>query len=622
MNSCSLTPSPLTGEGQGEGDHPSLKLNMRTAKNGFSLFTSSPLFSILHSMEPITTRIWEQRRADFDPAVVATLQTELNISALLALTLVQRNLEGETARDFLAGGLSHLPDPNLLPDMVPAVERLAAALQAGEKIAIHGDYDVDGMSGASLLVEGLTACGADVDYHIPLRLRDGYGLSAVALRDAAESGVKVVVSVDCGVSALEEARLAAELGLDLIITDHHQPPGELPHALAVINPQRSDSEFPFADLAGVGVGFFLLVGLRRQLRDCGWFATRPEPDLKTLLDLVALGTIADLVPLRGINRILTRYGLSLLERSSRPGIVALKNVAAVKEVTSGTVGYQLAPRLNAVGRLEDAAQGVALLLEQDHHVARQTASILDQLNQERRALEKQTFLEAVAMLASTAKPEQRAIVLSGEGWHSGVIGIVASRLVERFHRPTILIALDGETGKGSARSIRGFHLYQEVQGCAGFLDAYGGHEMAAGLSLPREQVEPFAEAFEARARALNDDLFIPRLRYDAEATLDEISMKSVRELESMAPFGMGNPEPQLLIRDVSARRINVLSEQHLRFIAVQGGYSHTAIAFGMAERREQLQGQVDLLVSPQINSYKGREAVQLKVKDIRPVEKG
>lgn len=572
-------------------------------------------------MEPITTRIWEQRRTDFDPAIVTSLQTDLNISALLALTLVQRNLEGETACSFLAGGLSHLPDPNLLPDMTPAVERLSLALQSGEKIAVHGDYDVDGMSGAALLVEGLAACGADVDYHIPLRLRDGYGLSATALRKAAQSGVKVVVSVDCGVSALEEARLAAELGLDLIITDHHQPPETLPQALAVINPQRFDSDFPYADLAGVGVGFFLLVGLRRQLRDCGWFDTHTEPDLKSLLDLVALGTVADLVPLQGVNRILTRYGLNLLDKSARPGLRALRSVAAVKEVTSGTVGYQLAPRLNAAGRLEDAAQGVALLLEQDHQIARQTASVLDQLNQERRSLEKQTFLEAVAMLATTARPEQRSIVLAGEGWHSGVIGIVASRLVERFHRPTVLVALDGDAGKGSARSIRGFHLYQELQECAGCLGAFGGHEMAAGLSLSREQVKPFAAAFEERARAMSDDLFLPRLRYDAEAMLNEISMNSVRELESMAPFGMGNPEPQLLIRDVSARRVDVLSEQHLRFIAVQGGYSHSAIAFGMAERREQLHGQVDLLVSPQINRYKGRATVQLKVKDIRPAEK-
>ncbi len=569
-------------------------------------------------MEPITTRLWEQRCEDFDPAAVTSLQKELNVSALLAQVLIQRGLEGDLARDFLAGSLVNLPDPGLLPDMTPAVERLSAALQAGEKIAVHGDYDVDGMSGAALLVEGLTACGADVDYHIPLRLRDGYGLSVVALREAAASGVKVVVSVDCGVSAMEEARLAAELGLDLIITDHHQPPPQLPHALAVINPQRSDSEFPCADLAGVGVGFFLLAGLRRQLRDNGWFATRPEPDLKTLLDLVALGTVADLVPLRGINRILTRYGLNLLEQTRRPGIMALKDVAAVREVTSGTVGYQLAPRLNAAGRLEDASQGVALLLEQDRHTARQTADMLDQLNQERRALEKQTFLEAVTMLASTAKPEQRSIVLAGEGWHPGVIGIVASRLVERFHRPTVMIALDGDNGKGSARSIRGFHLYQELQECADTLNAFGGHEMAAGLSLSREQVEPFAAVFEARAKSMSDDLFLPRLRYDIEATLDEISMSNVRELENMAPFGMGNSEPQLLIRDVSARRVEVLGKQHLRFTAVQGGYSLAAIAFGMAERRDELQGSIDLLVAPQINRYNGRETVQLKVKDVRP----
>jgi single-stranded-DNA-specific exonuclease len=569
-------------------------------------------------MRPVSQRRWLPRGADPAAGGVAALARELGVPPLLARLLVSRGLSGAAAGEFLGGRLADLPDPLLLPDMALAAARIAGAVVAGAKIAVHGDYDVDGISGTTLLVQGLRACGGVVDYHIPLRLRDGYGLSATALEAAAAAGVAVVVSVDCGVSAHAEADLAAGLGLDLIITDHHQPPDQLPAALAVINPQRLDSRFPYRDLAGVGVAFFLLVAVRRVLRDGGWFAARAEPDLREVLDLVALGTIADLVPLQGVNRTLTRTGLKLLDSGSRPGILALKEVAGVKQVTCGTVGFQLAPRLNAAGRLEDAARGVELLLDTDHTRALATARLLDQFNRERQQIELATFAEAEARAMELCAAHSHTLVLASDAWHAGVIGIVASRLVERFYRPTVLIALDGAGGKGSGRSIRGLHLYHALHACADHLLAFGGHEMAAGLSLARDQVPAFAQAFEAAAREiLSEEQLVPVLLYDGEEQLAELDRRVVEALEGLAPFGMGNPEPVLLLTKVRVRQRQRIGEGHLRFTICQGGDTLPAIAFGMATRLEEFQGDLDLLVSPQINRYNGRESVQLRIRDVR-----
>ncbi len=570
-------------------------------------------------MEPVTKRLWVSRNDSPDFSALKEFQAQLEISPFVARVLIGRAYSLESARHFLDARLADLPDPFLLPDMEVAVTRLHAAIEMGEKIAVHGDYDVDGITGTVLLFAGLGALGGhDIEYHIPSRLRDGYGLSAQALQEAAGKGTRVVVSVDCGVSAHAEADLAKEHGLDLIITDHHQPPPTLPNALAVINPQRQDSNFPFQNLAGVGVAFFLLVALRKRLRDAGWFVDRLEPDLRQYLDLVALGTIADLVPLQGINRTLTRHGLVLLEMGHRVGVRALKQVAGVKEVSCSAVGFQLAPRLNAAGRMEDAGLGVELLLEQDMVRALNAARYLDQCNRERRKLEKQILQQAEAAVSAISADHTHSIVLAGEGWHPGVIGIVASRLVDRYYRPTVLIALDGDSGKGSARSIRGYHLYQGLQACADHLAGFGGHEMAAGMSLSKDQLAGFATALEVHAREeLSDDDLMPTLRYDGTFLLEEINHEILRELENLAPFGMGNPEPLLVVESVRAMRVQTVGDNHLRFTVCQGAFSHPAIAFGMLDRREEFQGEIDLLVVPQINRFRGRETVQLRVKDVR-----
>ncbi|NCP03365.1 MAG: single-stranded-DNA-specific exonuclease RecJ [Deltaproteobacteria bacterium] len=559
---------------------------------------------------------WQERF--FDRGRITQLSQALPCLPLIASVLVRRGLtDAAAAQDFLSARLNSLPDPALLPDLIPAVQRLDAAVRKGEKIGVHGDYDVDGISGTALLVESLRLFGAEVEYHIPLRMQDGYGLSGDALRRAAASGCRLVLTVDCGVSALAEAQMAKELGLDLIITDHHQPPATLPECLALVNPHLAGNQFPWPDLAGVGVAFFLLLGLRRQLRESGWFAQRPEPDLRQSLDLVALGTIADMVPLGGINRVLVRYGLQLLDQSQRPGIVALKKVAAVSKVSCGTVGFRLAPRLNAAGRLEDAALGVQLLLGEGDGSLHELASHLDCCNRERQQIEEQTLNQAIAAVES-GQGGDFSLVLASEGWHAGVIGIVASRLVERYHRPTVMIALEDGVGKGSARSIRGFHLFEALQQAAANLKSFGGHAAAAGLSLPAENLDGFRRDFEQVAAAsLSPEDLLPLLEHDGEVTLDELSLPVVRQLAELAPFGIGNPQPAFVARRLEILRPQIVGQKHLRFSVRAAGTTHACIAFGMAERIAQLSGSVDLLFRPDINSFRGQDSVQLQVVDFR-----
>ncbi|WP_429885079.1 single-stranded-DNA-specific exonuclease RecJ [Geoalkalibacter halelectricus] len=570
-------------------------------------------------MEPISRRRWLPRQAHQVLAQITQLGAALNLSPLCARVLAGRGLvDPEQAGAFLQARLAALPDPGLLRSMDRAAERLARAVREQHPVEVHGDYDVDGISAAALLVESLRAMGAQVDFHIPLRLRDGYGLSADALRAAQARGKHLVVSVDCGISAVAEARLAAELGLDLIITDHHQPPQELPRALALINPHLPDDAFPDKHLAGVGVAFFLALAVRRELRAQGWFHSRPEPDLKQVLDLVALGTIADIVPLTGVNRILTRAGLDLMAQDRRPGLAALRQVAGVREINCGAVGFQLAPRLNAAGRLEDAAAAVRLLLTEDADEARAIAEQLDACNRQRQAIEAETFSQALERLAELDQPRRNSIVLADERWHPGVIGIVASRLVERFHRPTVLIALEQGRGKGSARSIRGFHLYQALERCSTELQGFGGHEYAAGLTLSAHQVESFDARFENVAHEwLDEEALLPQMLHDGEVELTAFAQADVAELAALAPFGPGNPEPLFRVNGAVFERPRCVGRDHLQFQLRQDDLSLPCIAFGAAARWQGIKGRVDVLCTPQINRWQGRESVQLRVKDLR-----
>jgi len=565
-------------------------------------------------MEPVSGRRWQARTGGDNPLPLA--QT-LAVSPLTARVLQQRGVV--TAADgeaFLRERLAALPDPFLLLGMEAAVARLAKALTDGEAIAVHGDYDVDGITATALLVEFLRAVGGRVDYHIPLRLKDGYGLSADALEQAAAAAVKVVVSVDCGVSAHAEAELARNLGIDLIITDHHQPPEPLPVACALINPHQPNCPFPDKQLAGVGVAFFLLVALRSRLREQGWFAERSEPDLRHALDLVALGTIADIVPLAGVNRLLTRIGLQVLS-GSRVGVQALRKVAGVDTVDCSAVGFRLAPRLNAAGRIEDAALGVELLLSDNAAHAAGIAARLDACNRERQDIERRTLREAQD-LAANLPDDACSIVLASEDWHPGVIGIVASRLVEQFYRPTILLAIDNGVARGSARSTREIHLYRSLHDCSAVLEGFGGHAAAAGMTVQAGKIDALAERFEAVVREQVPEYQIPTIEYDGDLSLEDFDEATALEFAALAPFGMGNPTPTFRLTDVAVLGVREVGEGHLQFSARQGGYSMRCIAFGMAARRDELHGPLDLLVTPGLNLWKGRRELQLRVRDWRP----
>ena len=567
-------------------------------------------------MKPVTSRCWQARRAD--AGVVAELSRS-GIGPLLARLLAQRGVAAPgDAEAYLNPVLSRLHDPMLMKGMSEAVARLAIALARGERVCVYGDYDVDGVTATALLIGFFRSVGLDAFPYIPKRLTEGYGLSEQGVTAAAQAGAKVLVTVDCGITAVAEARLCREAGIDLIVTDHHAPDEALPDACAVINPLQPGCPFPFKALAGVGVAFHLLIALRARLRRDGRFDRGGEPDLKDYLDLVALGTVADVVPLLGANRVLVSYGLRQLTAGNRVGVAALKEVAGIAgEVGCGAVGFRLAPRINAAGRLEDAALGLELLLCPDPARARDIARALDEANAERQAIERATFEEARDMLEKGACRGRKSIVLASELWHPGVIGIVASRIVEMFHRPAILFAFEGGTGRGSGRSIARFHLLDAIRECADHLLRFGGHSHAAGLSIAHEELEPFALRFDEAARQLLDEeALTPTLSYDLELSAREIDQELVRELERMRPFGMGNPEPLFVLRGAAIEESRPLRGGHLKLRVGQGGKSFDAIAFGLAEKGVP-QGRVDILFSPGINVWNGRSSLQLTVKDLR-----
>ncbi len=567
-------------------------------------------------MQPCSSRIWQERPLKGE--VDKQMTRHAGLSPFLAHLLAQRGvLSSEQVELFLNAGLGKMADPRLMAGMTIAVERLSKAIAAGEKIAVHGDYDVDGISATALLMLALRDFGARVGYSIPLRQRDGYGLCGAAIAQAAADGVKVIVSVDCGINACDEAELAAANGIDLIITDHHQPGAKLPPALCCLNPHRADDRYPDKYLCGVGVAFMLVVALRSHLRQHGLLGDK-TPDIRYLLDLVCLGTIADIVPLLGVNRLLVKAGLRLLNGTCRPGLAALKQVAKVTEVSAGQVGYRLAPRLNAAGRLEDAAQAVELLLCNDNATATQLARRLDACNSERRTIEAQIQKEATQRVADELDDDAYTIVLADERWHAGVIGIVASRLVEIYHRPVVLIALGDDGGKGSARSVRGFDLYRAFEHCAGHLRGYGGHKYAAGLTIATADVAAFAAAFEQYARKhISAKQRQGLLEYDAEVLLQDVSDELLTEMKQLEPFGAGNPSVVLLCRGVHAQDVRVVGKKHLKFIVWQDGYSHPAIFFNSSERRSELDGKLDILFSAAMNNWNNRSTLQLTIKDVR-----
>ncbi|MEW6324271.1 MAG: single-stranded-DNA-specific exonuclease RecJ [Nitrospirota bacterium] len=571
---------------------------------------------------------WIQRTPD--QAVVDALQRHGGFSPLVARLLANRGVATpEQAQRYLAPSAADLIDPLLLPDIGPAVERFRRAVDRGERLMLFGDYDVDGVSAVSIYRELCGQLGLDAVVRLPRRLSEGYGLSRDAVREAKAAQAALIVTADCGTTALAEIAFARDEGIDVIVTDHHQVPGELPAAVATINPWRADSRYPFRGLCSAGLAWKVASAVAGQ----PWAPAAMGSWLARSLDLVALGTIADVMSLQMENRYFVVSGLSLLNHGARAGVRALKRVAGIegKPVGVGTINFALAPRLNAAGRLGDAASGVELLTTADDAQAARLAEHHQRENEARRAIEDIVLREALAQTASVNVRDATAVIAAGEGWHPGVIGIVAARLVERYYRPAVVIAIDPATGlgRGSGRTIPGIDLYAALEACAPRLVQFGGHRMAAGLTIRAEEVEPFRAAFaEAVARQVQPATFEPLLTVDAEISLDDCTWALMETLGRLAPFGPANPEPLFMIKGVVPANAKSVGNGHLRFTlrasrsaAPNGdrpsGLAMPAVAFDQGHRDKELagEGSFDVVCALREERWQGERRLQLHIKD-------
>ena len=576
------------------------------------------------------------RAPRLDPSALAALCDTTVLPAggkpspVLARVLLNRGVDTpEKVQAFLSPSLARgLRSPLLFRDMGRAASRLVEALKGGETIFVYGDYDVDGVTGSAQILLFLRHLGGSPGLYIPDRIEEGYGLNERAVRDIAARGAKVLITVDCGAAAHREIALAQSLGLDVIVCDHHHVPEGRPPAFAVLNPMERDCAFSFTGLSAAGVAFYLLMGLRARLRETG---VEPLPDLRRYLDLVAMGTVADMVPLVEENRVLVRYGLGEIDRTSRPGVLALKEVSGPpggpygeQRASAGYIGFRLGPRLNAGGRLADAKKAVEMLTTEDIAAARSLAVYLDAENRRRQALEETTLREALDMVGEPR--DRRSLVLASAAWHPGVIGIVASRLVEAYNRPTVLIALDGETGRGSARSPRVFHLYQGVQRCEELLETFGGHRQAAGLRIRSERLAEFAAKFEQVAReTLGEEDLIRTLLVDGELDLADADRSLVEQLRLLEPHGAGNPEPVFLARDlkvVSSRTVGAdralgrAGHLRLRVAPRNAARPLDAIWFRRGGQTIPENSRADLLFTPEAFVWNGQAGIRLRVRDL------
>jgi single-stranded-DNA-specific exonuclease len=558
------------------------------------------------------------------------LARSLKVSPLLAQVLINRGIiDSETACVFLRPKLTELIDPLEMPGIEPAVERIKHAVKNKEKITIYGDYDVDGITGVSILWDILRLLGADVDYYIPHRIEEGYGLNAEAVRTLAESGSRLLITVDCGVTALDCAELAGQLGLDLIITDHHRPDDKIPEAAAIVHPALEQS-YPNQDSAGAMVAFKLAWAIANEFNP----GRRLEPKLREFMlgatTLAAMGTIADIVDLRGENRVLTSYGLKALPQSKLPGIQALIETAGLtgQELDSFHIGFRLAPMLNAAGRMGHARLAVELLTSDSHTRSVQIAEYLKSQNEQRQRLERKIFKQACEMIVERDlnHPDHKSIVLAKESWHTGVIGIVASRIVDKFHRPTVMINIgtsENGAAQGSARSIHGFCLLSAIKACSENLLSFGGHEMAAGLTIEAEKIEQFTTEFEVYAKQnLSEKDIAARLDIDAMVPLADLRREVVGELQMLGPFGEGNPEPIFAAKGVRLagppRRVGA-SQDHLQLVITDNTATVRCIGFRMGKLEKKLLEHefFNVAYQPQLNTYNGNTNVEFILTDIQ-----
>lgn len=562
---------------------------------------------------------WNFKDNLIEPKKISEFSKKYKISYVMSVVLLNRGIETEEqVKSYISKSLESINNPKLLPDMEKAAKRITEAIEKKEKIMIYGDYDVDGVTSTSLLYSFLKDMGADVDYFIPDRIKDGYGLNILAVNKISKKGTKLIITVDCGISSFGEVELAKAQKMDVIITDHHSCREKIPQALAVVNPKRSDSQYPFNALAGVGVAFKLILAVAMNMglntREC----------FDKYVEFAAIGTVADVVSLQGENRVIVHKGIQSLAKSNNFGLNALLKIAGAdgKEIDSTTVAFMLSPRLNAAGRMGNAKLAVDLLLSKSEEEAYDLAVKLDETNKQRQKTELEIFREAVKMIEEDPdKDNKKVIVLAKEGWHHGVIGIVASRILEIYYKPCIIIACDGNIGKGSGRSVEGINLFDALTACEDLLTQYGGHAQAAGLSLNMDNFDAFVKKINTY---ISDNIKtepIKTLNIDCTVPSGFISIDSARQMSWLEPFGEGNEKPVFAVkgaRVVSASAIGA-DGKHLRLRVDISGKITDAVGFGFGEYAKYLNPDrvIDIAFNLDINNFMNNEKVQLIIKDIK-----
>ncbi len=557
------------------------------------------------------------------------LKQDLDVSAITAQLLINRGISNSVeGKNFLTSTLDNLHSPYLLKDIEKAIKRISKAVKRGEKIMVWGDYDVDGISAVALLALGLSQSGANVTHYLPNRLREGYGLNKRGVHQAKKEGVSLLITVDCGISAIEEVGYLNELGIDVIIVDHHHPRGSLPCAFAIINPLQKDCYYPYKHLSGVGLAFKLIQAFNSHQdgsSPTGDISTRGlSEQLQVFLDLVTLGTVCDVVPITGENRSLVKYGLKRLSPPERKGLSALVEVAGLidREINTTHVGYILGPRMNASGRLGSPLDSLKLLLTSCPEEAARLSYTLNENNRQRQRLERDALCEALDRIEKEINFKyHRVIVLASRTWHPGVIGIVASRIAERFHRPTIIVALEKDLGRGSGRSIRNFHLFDALTQCEQYLQEYGGHSSACGITLRKQDIPKFTEVLNMIAsEILKPEDLIPTLEIDSEIPLHCLSEGLIAEIEKLSPYGSANPRPLFCSRNLKLKSEPVVfGKNHLKMWVSDGRITCEAIGFRKGELYSLIsQGEsFDLAYHPSINNWQGMQTIQLEIEDLR-----